>query len=307
MILRSALRTLKFSGFNILRNAWLSLITIFILVLTLFSISLLTTLNYVASQAINAVIAKVDVDLFFNEETPETDILRAQAFLERLPEVQSIEYVSQAKALEQFKAAHADDPTIQETLKEVENGQGVLPASLVIRAKHLDDYPQLILAIDRSDFNSAIKTKNFESYKTIVGRLERIIDRMTQAGIIVSLIFGFIAILVVFNTVRITIYTHREEIGIMKLVGATNGFIRAPFVIEGAVYAVFAAALTMAILYPLILVATPQINAFLEGYNFDLLFYFRTFFWQILGIQLLVAIVLSVTSTLVAIGRYLKV
>lgn len=304
--MRSLLRTIKFAAQNSLRNFWLSVITVFILTLTLFSIGLLTTLNYVASQAIAAVVERVDVNVFFTEETAEADVFRAQSFLEKLPEVSDVTYISQKEALENFSEEHRDDAEIQETLKELE-GETLLPASLTIKARNLNSYPTILTELDNSEFNAFIKTRNFESYHTIIQRLQSIIDRLTQIGIIVSCIFGFIAILVIFNTVRITIYTHREEIGIMKLVGATNGFIRAPFMLEGVFYAILASVLTLAIFYPIVRVSAPYINTFLEGYQFDLFYYFKAFFWQIFGIQLLIALVLSIGSSMVAIGRHLRV
>ena len=120
-------------------------------------------------------------------------------------------------------------------------------------------------------------------------------------------IFVIIAILVVFNTIRITIYSHREELGIMNFVGATNMFVRVPFIIESVLYAIIAATVTVGTLYPVVRTAAPYVNGLFEGYEFNLFEFFPRIFWKIFLIQLGVALVLCVVSSMVAISRYLRV
>lgn len=297
---------LSFSFQNLWRNVWLSLVTIFILTLALLSMSLLFTVNGIASRAIDLVVKNIDVNIFFHEEVKEKDILRARSYIESIPSVEKVTYISSEQAVKIFSKKHEQEEAIQETLKEISDGK-ILPASLVIKAKELDDYPDILVAIDNSEFNDFVKTKNFESYRDIIAKLERIISNVSAAGFIVSLFFALISILVIFNTIRMTIYTHREEIGIMKLVGATNGFIRGPFVVEGLLYAVFSSLITIGILTAFISVSSATVNAFLEGYDFDLLKIFYQYFWKILLTEFGIGIVVSIGSSMVAIGRYLRV
>ena len=105
-------RTGKFAAQHFWRNLWISAITIFILTLTLFIVSLVSTLNLLANQAIQAVEEKIDIDLYFKTNSDETDILSAKVYLEALPEVSTVRYISKTEALENFKAQHVDDPDI---------------------------------------------------------------------------------------------------------------------------------------------------------------------------------------------------
>ncbi len=298
-------RATKFASQNFRRNIWLSIVTIFILTLTLFTISLLAGMNLIASQAMDSIKDKVDIDIFFTPQLAEEKILAAQEFIRRMPEVAEVEYLSQEMALEQFKAQHADDQSIQNSLAEL--GENPLPASLIIKAKNLDDYQKIIDQFENSEYNSLAQSKDFSDNQMVIDRLNIIIKKISQIGLGLSIIFAFISIIVVFNTVRLAIYSYREELGIMKLVGATNWFIRAPFLLEGIFYALLASLITMFILYPVILVLSPYVDAFFTGYNFNLINFINYHLWQIFALQFLISLILSLTSTSLAISRHLKV
>lgn len=279
--------------------------TVFILVLTLFSVSLVYTLNVVADNAIKAVKDKVDIDLFFDPTVPEDKILAAKADIESYSEVKDVKYISQSEALERFKKEHEKEPIIQESISEMEKNP--LPATLVVRAKRLEDYSKIIVTLDNSDYSHLITTRDFEDNQVVIDRLSNITKRIYQVGIGVSLIFVIIAVLVVFNAIRMNIYTQREELGIKRLVGATGLFIRMPFVVESIMYALLASIITILIVYPLLSAVAPYINTLFEGYDFDMFSYFTANFWKIFGFQVLIAVVISVISSMIAIGRYLRV
>ena len=305
MFFVSLYRITKFAWQNFWRNIWLSVITVFILVLTLFTISVLFTLNIVGDQAIKSVKEKVDIDLFFESEVAEDKIIATQAFLESQAEVKSVRYIGKDEALERFKEEHIDDPTIQEALDELE--ENPLSATLVVKAKEIESYPQIMVALDNSEYNYLIESRDFEDNQVVIDRLNTISDRIAQVGLIISALFALIAFLVVFNTIRVTIYTYREELGIMKLVGASNTFVRFPFVAESILYAVIASVVTIMIMYPLLAILSPYVNSFFQGYEFDMFAYFWQNFGKIFGLELLIALFLGVFSSMVAIGRYLRV
>lgn len=282
----------------------MSIITIFILFLTLFSISIIAGLNLAADQAIKAVKDKVDVDIFFNKETSESDVLAAQTFLQDLENVKTVQYTSPEQALENFKNSHLDDENIQQSLEELEDNP--LPSSLTVKADNLNDYDGILKSFEESEFNQYVQDKNFVDHKVIIDKLSLITKRIYQIGITVSIIFIVFSLIMVFNTVRIAIYSHREELSIMRLVGATDWFIRAPFILEAILYALIASIGTMLLLYPLVLGATPYINHLFEGYDFDLLYYFHIYWWQIFALQLFISLILSIVSSMIAISKYLK-
>jgi len=298
-------RTLKFALQGFFRNFWLSVVTVIILVLTLFSITLVAGVNVIAERAIESVKEKVDVSVYLKSDVSEEDVLNVQYRLEELSQVETVSYVSEDEALATFKERHANDPIILDSIELLDDNP--LGATLVIKARNIDDYPSILAVLDSAAYADLIQDRNYDDNQEVISRLSTLSTRIGRIGIIISGIFVIIAVLIIFNTIRINIYTHRDEIGIMKLVGATNWFVRAPFLVESIMYAFFAVVISLAILYPLLGVVAPQVDNFFQGYNFDLINYFDSNFWRIVGWQLGFAILLSFLSSSIAIGKYLRV
>ncbi len=287
------------------RNIWLSIVTIIILVLTLLSVTTAAGVNVLADQAISSVQEKVDVSVYFKPDVQEKDVLNVQNRLESMGQVKDVNYTSAAQALENFKTKHANDPIILDSINQLDTNP--LGATLVVKAQSITDYPAIMSILDSQEYSALIQDKNYDDNQIVIERLDNLSSRVQRIGYIISGVFIIIAILIIFNTIRINIYTHREEIGIMKLVGASNWFVRAPFLVESLMYGLLAVVVSLAILYPLLSVIGPQVNNFFEGYNLNFSQYFSTQFWQIVGWQVLFATALSVVSSLIAIGRYLRV
>lgn len=305
MVFLSLTRTVKFAFQNFWRNIWLSVVTVVILVLTLLFVSLLSGLNLLADQAITAVQEKVDIEVFFMSDASDEQLLSVQKTIESYPEVKEVAYVSEDQALDNFKKEHADDEQILSSLDELE--ENPLPPSLIIQAHELSQYDAIIARLDTADFTSLIAQQDFQDNALIIQKISSLSNRLTQVGIAVSVVFALISFLVVFNTLRIAIYSQREQVGIMRLVGAPNWIIRTPFVWESLLYAFVASGLTMAVLYPVAVFSSPYVDAFFSGYDFHFLLFFQTNIFRIFFLQLGVAIFLSVFTSMVAITRYLKV
>lgn len=305
MVLVSLLRAFTFAFQNFWRNIWLSLVTIFILVLTLFSITLSSSLNLVAKEAIGLVKDRVDVSVYFFETANDDDVKNISAVLTSMPEVKDVDFITKEEALAFFKKKNEDNPIIQETLDVI--GTNPLGPTLVVHAHNIEDFPKIMAVLDQPQYAKLIEDRDFEESQLVINKLTAVTDKVREIGLFVSILFILVATLVVFNTIRITIYTYREEIGIMKLVGASNWFIRAPFVLESIFYALISGLLTMVIIIPLIGLSAPFFNQLFAGYGFDIVRYFQGHFWSIFWLQTLVSIVLAVVSSMVAITRYLRV
>lgn len=305
MIFVTLFRAIRFAFQNFFRNFWLSVVTIFILTLTLLSVSLLSTVNLLTNQALIVVKEKVNIDVFFSRVASEEQMLSVRAFVEQMPEVKNVAYISKTEALERFKKEHVDDPDILASLAEID--ENPFPASLVIQANELDQYQSIIDQLRASSFSDVLTTQDFDDNRSVIQRISMLSQRVTQIGLALSIIFATISLLMVLNTIRVMIYTHREELNIMKLVGATNWFIRMPFFLEGMLYALIASVITMAFLYPSFVFVSPYIQAFFQGYSFDFIAFLELHFWKIFALQFGVSLVLSVLSSMVAITRYLRV
>jgi len=304
MFLLSFARVIKFSLQDIGRNIWLSLVTIIILVLALFSINLLLVVKVISATAISAVKEKIDISLYLRTNTEENRILALKAKISKLEQVKDIEYISQQAALESFKVKHKNNPEILQAL--VELGKNPLSPSLVIKPKSIDQSDELIANLNKID-DDIIESRNFADRKTMLEKINSITDKVSEAGLLMSLVFVFITLLVVYNAIRVAIYTHRMEIGIMKLVGASNWFIRAPYLLSSIIYTLIGLIATIIIFYPFLGLLQPYLEAFFIGYNFNVISYFNSHFIAIFGIEFLAAALINALASLVAVSKYSKV
>lgn len=291
------------SGFkNFWRNGYLSVAVIFIIILTLLVFSGIILINEVGKFAIENLEKRVDVSVYLKNNAEESEILDLKSKVEGLGEVDELEYITKEEALKRFKEEYRDNSIIQESLAELDINP--LPPTFNIRAKALDQYGSIIGFLENSG-NEAIAKINYAQNKDVIDRLNRVVDTSKKAAAVLGIIFGVAAILITFNTIRLTIYSHRQEIEIMRLVGAGNWYIRMPFIVEGALYGVFGVVITLAILYPSLMWATPYVEGFIPGVN--LMTYFSDNLLSIVLVQFSVGVGVGVLSSAVAVRRYLKV
>lgn len=301
----SFLRIIKFSFQDLGRNVWLTFVTLTLLVLALVSVNLLLIFNVLANNAIDLVENKIDISLYFKPGIEESQVLNVKEYIENFNEVAGVDYISRDIALNQFEEKHRNNQKIIESLKEI--GDNPLGAALVIRANNSQDYPKILERLGGPEYTNLIEEQDFDDHKTVIARITNITDKVSKAGIIIALIFTLISILIIYNAIRVAIYTHREEIRAMKLVGSTNWYIQAPFILEGIIYAVIACVVTISLFYPFLGFIQPYISVFYEGSNFDIVNYFNNNFYQIFGYQLLGAVVLNIICSGIAVRKYLDI
>ncbi|HUT22239.1 MAG TPA: permease-like cell division protein FtsX [Candidatus Bipolaricaulota bacterium] len=301
----AAFRIIKFAVQDFYRNIWLSLVTVSILTLALLSVNVLILMNAMTDEVISSVQDKIDVSVFFTESASQAEIENLSAKLREAPQVKEVVFVSKEEALEKFKEKHQDDQKINETLSEI--GENPLLNSIIVKANSADDYDAVLALLENPDFEDLIQDKDFADHRLIIDRINSVTGKVERFGLAMSAIFGLIAVLIVYNAIRVIIYTHKEEIGVMRLVGATNWFIRTPFLISSIIYAVLSVVLSVVILYPLLGLMQPYFSNLLADYGFDLLTYFNSHFFVIFGLELLGAVFLTIFSSGLAISKYLKV
>jgi len=300
----STARVIKFSFQDIFRNIWLSLVTLIILILALFTVNMLLVVKVVGDTAVEAIKEKIDVNLFLKSSAKEEEILALKANLEKLSEVKEIEYISKADALERFKEKHSDNAQILDSLREL--GTNPLTPTLVIKPTSLDDFDNLINRLNAID-NEIIESRNFANYKLILDKINGITKKVTDAALFLSSLFVFITLLVVYNSVRVTIYTHKQEITIMRLVGASRGFIQMPYLLSGIIYALLGVIAVALLFYPFLSLLQPYLEAFFVGYNVDLPAYFYGNIVLIFGTQFIGASLVNMIATLFAVRKYSRV
>ncbi len=297
-------RVLTYAWHSFRRNGWLSTATIVVMMLTLFVIGGLLLASVVANTVLRDLEDKIDISVAFKKGTPEETILAVRHDLEALAAVKEVTYVTPDEALAAFRERHKDDPTILASLEEL-GEENPLPASLNIKASRPENLRDIVAFLDRKDYPSIEQRETNEDNQKVIERLGRIISGVRNTGIAVALILGFVAVIVAFTTVQLAIYTAREEIQIMKLVGATNWYIRGPFMVEGLLHGGIAAILTSLAFLPIIWVASSKLSLFLPG--IDLYRYFTENFPQFFLVLFGVGVILGVGSSFLAIRRYLKI
>jgi len=304
MFILSFFRVIKFSLQDMFRNIWLTVVTITILVLALFSVNMLLTLNIITRTAINSIKDKIDINLYLKPTASEDKILSLKAEISGYSQVKKIDYISKAEALESFKSKHQNDPEVLEALRQL--GENPLTPTLVIKANNLEQYNELAAKLNKIK-SDIIESRNFDNHKLIISKIENISRKINEVGIFVSLVFIAVSILVVYNAIKVAIYTHRREIGIMKLVGASNWFVKSPFLISGIIYALIGVVLIVVIFYAFLMLLQPYLEVFFSGYSINIVSYFSKNFIYIFGIEFIVAAIINILASFTALGRYSKV
>jgi cell division transport system permease protein len=296
------LRIIKYGKQNFSRNAWLSTATIAIMVLALLVFVGLIIFNVVTRTVISSIEDKIDVSVYFKNTTAEDDILRIKSTLQGLPEVKSVDYISKDEALAIFKGKHADDQTISQAIEQLSDNP--LLASLNVKARNSNEYGIISGYLNNDSMNPFIEKVSYTQNASVIDRLNNITNTARKGGLGLTVVMALIAILITFNTIRLAIYSNRESINIMRLVGGSNFFIRGPFLIEGILYGVISAIVSLLILAPMIYFVSPYANRVVpELYLWS---YFLSNLPLLLVYQLLFGVGLGIVSSFIAIRKYLK-
>ncbi len=309
MSLSSDLKRITRSGLiNFYRNTFVSFASVMMMTITLLIIGATIFMSAILSFTIANIERKVDVNVYFYPNAPEAQILDIKAALEQLPQVAGVSYVSRDQALKDFQDRHQNDYLTLQALNEL--GTNPLGASLNIQAKDSEQYESIANflsgdeTIDSGVNKNIIEKVNYYQNKEIIARLNALSNTVKKIGVILTVIFVGLSVVVTLNTIRMAIYSAREEISVMRLVGAENKYIQGPFMIEGIVSGLFAAVITIIALFPLTLWISKYTVDFFGGLS--LVKYYGDNFLQIFIILLLVGIVLGALSSLFAIRKYLS-
>lgn len=294
--------------FNFWRNGTVSLASVLIMMVTLTVIGFLIFSGAILNTSLNELRNKVDVSVTFVPTASETDVLAIKDRLERLPEVSIVTYTSRDEALAAFKERHAGNQTILSALDEL--GRNPLGATLNIKAKDPSQYEGIanFLQSDSTLSSSGISIIdqiNYFQNKVAIDKLTGIINSARSLGLAITLFFMVVSILIAFNTIRLTIYIARDEISVMKLVGASTSFIQGPFVVVGVIYGLVAGLISLLLLLPITYWLGGATQNFFIGLN--IFSYYLRNFLEIFLIIIFSGVLLGAVSSFLAIRKYLKV
>lgn len=287
------------------RNGSVSLSSVLIMTVTLFALGGIIFAGALLQSSLHQIQDKVDVNVYFVPSASESDITALKSKLEALPEVAIVEYVSRDQALANFKERHANDEITLQALDEL--GDNPLGAVLNIKAKQTSQYEGIAKFLDSEagESGSFIDKVNYYQNKAAIDTLSRIIAGGTTVGFGVTLVLVLISIIIAFNTIRLAIYISREEISVMRLVGANNKYIRGPFVVAGVMYGVVSSCLTLILFYPATYWVSSITRTFFSG--FDMWDYYLSQFGFIFAVIVGMGAVLGAIGSFLAVRKYLKV
>ena len=285
------------------RNIAPNLATIFIMIMVISFASALFLLSPISKILIADLQEKVDVSVYFKESALADEILKVKQEISQIPEVKNVEYISREQALEKFIERHRDDPILIESLTEL--GYNPFLASLNIKAYQSSQYEQVASFLETGSFKDLIDKVDYYQRKPIIDKVSSIVVSLNKFGIFLGIILGLVAFLITFNTIRIAIYNSGKEISIMRLVGASNWFVRGPFLVQGVIIGLIATLITLLIFFGICYSFNPRVAKIAP--NINLVGIFFSNFWALLSIQLLTGVGLGVISSLIAIRKYLKI
>ena len=288
---------------NFRRNSYVTIGTTGVMTLVLLLFLSLVALNFISDTIVSSLQEKVDITVYFKTTAAEEEIAAVKSDLEQSEDVRSVEYVSREQALEEFRARHAGNALINESLAELEGNP--LQASLNVKANDTSKYASIANSLEANRFRATIDKINFYENEAVIRRIEKISNGLRNWGLIATLLLSMIAILVTFNTIRLTIYNQKQELEIMRLVGGSNRHIKLPYIVEGALYGIFATVIALAIFYPAVYFVAPKVALLMPGV--DTFQYFSQNAWQVVPMLFVVGGALGICSSLIAMRRFLKI
>lgn len=299
----SFLRIIKFAFQDIARNLGLSFMTVFILVLMLFSVNLLLSAELLTTQAVSLIKDQVNINIFLKNTTSDKDTDELVSFIKNFPEVTQVNVLNPAQVLELFKNRHKTSPDVLEALKELDGNP--FGPTISLKTREPGDYQKIINNLAIPEYQSIIDAKSFEGNETAVEHLQVITNRVETVVAGLAVVFAIISFLVIFNTIRVAIYTQRTEIGIKRLVGANSWFIRGPYLVTALVFSVLSVVITSAIMYALLGKLDPYVSSIFTG-QFSLTNYYTSHILYLLLIQFGVVLFLTVVSSGLAMRKHLR-
>jgi cell division transport system permease protein len=293
-------RTIKYGLKTITRDGEIFLTSVSILFIAISLISFLFIFRKASQFLISSLKEKADISVYFKEDTPEEEILKIKEEILKNPEFK-VDFVSKEEALKEFEKRHKENPILTEALKEI--GENPFLASLSIKAKESGKYEELLSFLKEKE--EIIEKIDYSERKPLIEKIFSLSTNLEKGGILISLVLILISVFVVFNTTRLSINNFKEEISIQRLVGASNWFIRGPFLVQGIFAGILSALLSFLIAFLFCYFLSPKLSLLFEGLNlFEI---FSSNLAPLILIQFFAGILLGTIPTLIAIRRFLKI
>lgn len=299
-------RILRLGYDNFWRNRWLTMGATLLMTLTLIMVSVSILFSFIVQDTAEVIRSKIDLTIYFRDDNvTDKSILSLGDRINLNEEVLNVKFIDKTGALEIWRRL----PINQNIKDPVDETNNPLPRSLEVDVSDPEMIGGIITEISSNDSERIIcdECVSYSKNKNTVDKLVSITKFVQRTGILLSIFFGVIAIFNVLNIIRITITARADEIEIMRYVGASNSFVRGPFIIEGILYGIFGTIITTAFLLIVSAILAPYLDTLIHSVlNVGFYQYVASHIWVIIGIQLIIGVALGVVVSIVSIRKYLK-
>lgn len=303
----TAVRVVHTGMLYFVRNAWLAVAAMATMIITLTIILFSIIVNATFSNTIQQITNKIDISVFLKDTVTEQQAQDFVSQIKKQPAVKSVTYLDKAAALRAFMEQNQGNAQLLQAVNETDNP---LPATVKIKPydlNRIEDIRQFVSASQWEKLQSDPVSDNGDRRATI-DKITHATNILRRAGIVAVVIFALISVLIIFNTIQMAIFNRRDELQIMRLLGASTGYIRAPFVVETVIYGVISAVVSLLIINALFITASSSLQATSFGL-LDISYsqeYFQDHYWQLLLMQLTLGILIGAVSSIIATQRYLR-
>jgi cell division transport system permease protein len=293
---------------NFMRNLSLSIAAMAVMVVTLTIVLVSLIMNATFANTISQITSKIDVSVFLQDSVTTAQTDQFIASIKKLPDVSSVTYLNKQQALRVYEQQNAGN---QQLLAAINSTTNPIPATIHIKPYDLNKINDIRVFLTKPQ-NQALQISGSPSYsgdrKIAIDKITHATNVLREIGIVSVIVFAVICALIIFNTIQMAIFNRRDEIQIMRLLGASTTYIRGPYVVESIIAGVLAAFISLLIVNSAFIASSNALQASSLGL-LDINYanqYFDQNFFQLLGIQLMVGIVIATVSSVIATHRYLK-
>jgi len=300
-------RIIKAGMVNFVRNAWLAIAAMAIMIITLIIILFSVIVNATFSHTVNQITDKINISIYLKDTVTQDQAEKFVSDLRALPSSEKVTYLTKTDALRAYMRQNAGNESLLKAINETDNP---LPATIQVKPHDLNQLDQIRRFID-SPANKALQSdpaSDNGDRRVAINNITHATNLMRRAGIAAVIVFATISVLIIFNTIQMAIFNRRDELQIMRLLGASTWYIRGPFVVEAIIYGILSAIISTLLMRALFVTASNSLQATSLGL-LDIAYsqeFFLAHFWKLLGIQLALGIMIGAASSVIATRRYLK-
>ena len=292
---------------NLTRSIWLSVTAITVLIVSLGAVTIITTLSTTANFVASNLAQYVTIEPFIKEDVPENRIGELEAEVKKIDGVDPDSFIYYDREASKERLFNSQDGALGQTFQQqFEGDDDLVWRQISITPKQADDYNKIIEDLNKISLEGIDQVwESVPDNPNLVDQIRSFISFVRLGGVILVIIFAVISILVMMNILRITIYSHKEEIEIMRLVGATNNYIRLPFIVEGVLFNIIAASIIVAGFVPFFVTFWPDIEHFFGLQNIDSANLAFQIYFSI-ATTIIAGILIGVATTYISIQRFLQ-